>query len=242
MEMGAGRHDDERARLIAEYARRTRELPPDFYSLARPANLFIRQGQERALLRGLDAAGLLPLAGKRVLDVGCGGGQWLATFEAFGARRGDLAAIDLDPTRAEACRGRFPTADVRHGDASALPWRDREFDIVFQGTLLSSILDASFRDRVATEMRRVLCARGAILSIDFVYNNPANLNVRGVGRAELHRLFPRCSICHRRVTLAPPIARRLVPLSWTLAALLEAARLLNTHDLAVIQPLADVTA
>ncbi len=239
--MTTSSHDDERARLVAEYARREREVPADFYSLAKPANRFIRQGQERALLRGLRHGGLLPLAGKRILEVGCGDGQWFATFEAFGAKRGDLAGIDLDAARTEVCRGRFPGADVRQGDASVLPWGDGAFDMVFQSTLFTSILDASFRDQVAAEMRRVLHPGGAILWYDFVYDNPANPNVRGIGRSELRRLFPQCSILCRRVTLAPPLARRIVPLSWRLAALLESFRVLNTHDLAVIRPPAGAT-
>jgi ubiquinone/menaquinone biosynthesis C-methylase UbiE len=229
-------HDDERARLAAEYERREREVPPDFYSLARPANLFFRHGQERALLRGLRVGGMLPLAGKRILEVGCGEGQWFATFESFSATRDHLAGIDLDGARADACRSRFPGADVRQGDAAALPWGDSAFDIVFQSTLFTSILKASFRDRVAAEMQRVLRPGGAILWYDFVYDNPANPNVRGIRRAELRRLFPRCTIAAWRVTLAPPLARRLVSLSWTLAALLESIRALNTHDLAVILP------
>jgi hypothetical protein len=65
-------------------------------------------------------------------------------------------------------------------------------------------------------------------------NNPRNPDVRGVGRQELHRLFPTCTIEHRRVTLAPPVALRLARRSNSLCSLLDMVPLLRTHYLAVI--------
>jgi hypothetical protein len=38
-----------------------------------------------------------------------------------------------------------------------------------------------------------------------------------------------------RITLAPPLAARLVPVSWITALLLEKVRILNTHYLGVIR-------
>jgi ubiquinone/menaquinone biosynthesis C-methylase UbiE len=225
----------EAQRIVAEYARRDRELPDDFYALYRPANLYIFQGHERAVLWGLQKARLAPLDGCRVLDVGCGYGEWLGVFERFGARRDMLAGIDLTESRVAVARAAFPDADVRQGDASALPWNDHSFDVVFQRTIVSSILDPAVRQQVAGEMLRVLRPGGAILWLEFSYNNPRNPNVCGIGRKELWRLFPACRITSRRVTLAPPLARRLAPISWTLAQVLEALRVLNTHYLAVIQ-------
>jgi ubiquinone/menaquinone biosynthesis C-methylase UbiE len=228
--------EHERERILAELARRDREVPAGFYDLDRPANLFLRQGQERALLRSLREAGLLPLSGRRILEVGCGAGNWLDTFERFGARRQDLAGIDLDAGRAAAAASRLPGADILAGDASRLPWEPGRFDLVLQSTVFTSILDPGMRERVAAEMLRVLSPGGAILWYDFFMNNPANPNVRGVGRGEIRRLFPGCRIALRRVTLAPPVARRVAPISWTLATLLEAVPFLRTHYSGVIRP------
>lgn len=223
-------------RILAELRRRDRDVPADFYALDRPANRFLRQGQERALVAGLAEAGLLALTGRRGLEVGCGAGDWLDALERFGARREDLAGIDLDPERAERCARRLPGVDVRTGDASRLPWEDGRFDLVFQSTVFTSILDPGMRRGVAAEMRRVLKPGGAILWYDFFVNNPSNPNVRGVGRREIAALFPGCRISLRRVTLAPPLARRLVPISWKLAVALESLRVLDTHYFGVIRP------
>src|SRR5688572_16523256 len=120
--------------------RREREIPADFYALDRPANLFLRHGQERELRRALERAGLLPVSGRRIMEVGCGSGNWLEMLERFGAAREHLAGIELDPGRAAGCSARLPGADVRTGDASRLPWDDGSFDLVLQSTVFSSIL------------------------------------------------------------------------------------------------------
>ncbi len=215
-------------RILEELRRREREIPADFYSLDRPANRFLRQGQERALRRALEEIG--PLAGKRVLEVGCGSGNWLEMLAGA-----SLSGIELDPGRAARAASRFPAADIRTGDASRLPWESGSFDIVLQSTVFSSILDAGMRRAVASEMLRVLAPDGAILWYDFFVDNPSNPHVRGVRRREVHALFPGCRVALRRATLAPPLARRIVPVSWTLAALLEALRVFDTHYLGVIR-------
>lgn len=225
----------EAARVRAEYARRRRELPADFYSPARPANLFLRHGQERALLAALRRGGLLPLAGRRILEVGCGEGRWLRLFVELGARPPDLAGIDLEEERLDRARAQLQQADLRAGDAARLPWADASFDVVFQSTVMSSILDPPVQEMVAAEMLRVLRPEGAVLWYDFRVDNPRNENVKGIRRRRLRRLFPGCRAQLRRVTLAPPIARRLVPFSWTLACLLESLRLLNSHDFALLR-------
>jgi SAM-dependent methyltransferase len=222
-------------RIRREYARRERQIPADFYALDRPANLFARHGQERALRWGLEGAGLLPLAGRRLLEVGCGDSGWLSLLETLGASRQSLAGIDLDEGRIERARERFPGADLRVGNAAELSWPDGHFDAVVQSTVFSSILDDDLQRQVAAEMARVLCPGGAVVWYDFFVNNPKNPNVRGVGRRRIQALFPGLALRSRRVTLAPPLARRLVPVSWTAATVLEALRFLNTHHLAVLR-------
>lgn len=216
-------------RILEELRRREREVPADFYSLDRPANRFLRQGQERALGKALAEIG--PLAGKRVLEVGCGSGNWLEMLRGAAS----LSGIDLDRGRAASAAARFPVADIRSGDASRLPWGSGSFDVVLQSTVFSSILDPEMRRAVASEMLRVLAPGGAILWYDFFVDNPSNPHVRGVRRHEIEALFPGCRVALRRATLAPPLARRIVPVSWKLAALLESLRVLDTHWFGMIR-------
>jgi ubiquinone/menaquinone biosynthesis C-methylase UbiE len=222
-------------RIRAENSRRAREIDREFYALHRPANLFMRHSQDRALVWALTQAGLLPLDERTILDVGCGVGSWLGVFETLGARRPNLSGVDLDDARVAACRHRFPGADVRLSDASRLSWPEARFDVVLQSTVFTSILDRALKQAVASEMLRVLKPHGAIIWYDFHVNNPRNPHVQGVGRREIEALFPGCSVRLRRTTLAPPLARRLVPLSWALSTALEGLTFLNTHYIGVVQ-------
>ncbi len=230
-------------RIRAEYERRGQVVPADFYSLIRPANLFAYQQRNRFLLRLLDREGLIPLQEKSILDVGCGEGQHLLDLESWGARRAHLAGIDLVETRLTRARARLghrtdgalDSPDLRLGDASKLPWPNEAFDMVHQNTVFTSILDSEMRRAVASEIVRVLKPGGALIWYDFCFNNPQNTNVRGIGAREIRSLFPACTVRLSRITLAPPIARRLVPVTWIGSLVLEKLRALNTHYLAFIR-------
>lgn len=234
-------------RIRREYQRRSLETPPDFYSRSKPANLFAVQQRARCCLSLLEKAGILPLREKRILDVGCGVGGWLADLESWGAQRANLAGIDLNESfvlkaRRRLCEQRdeqgslvAPGADIRLGDASHLPWTDASFDIVLQSTMFTSILDDGMKHAVAAEMMRVLKPGALIVWYDFLCNNPSNPNVRGVGKREIKALFPGCKVQLWRITLAPPLARRLVSWAWIPALLLEKLRFLNSHYLGMIE-------
>ena len=220
-------------RIRLEYARRAREIPDDFYAWTRDVNFYTHCQTARAALRALVDAGMFPLAGRTVLDAGCGAGVWLLEFAQWGADQ--LYGIDLNPARLELAARRLPNADLRCGDARRLPWPDSSFDVVSQFTVFTSILDASVKQAVATEMLRVLKPGGVVLWYDFRFNNPANPHVRGIAGGEIRSLFRNCDVIMKRVTLAPPIARRVVPVTWTGAAILEEIPWLRTHYVAVIR-------
>jgi SAM-dependent methyltransferase len=226
-------------RIVAVYRERQATVPAGRDSMTTPAVLFVYQQRSRAILRTLAAQQLLPLRDKRILDVGCGSGQSLIDFESWGARRDNLAGIDLLESSVHLSRLRLCSpgraADIRVGNAGHLPWPDRTFDIVNQSTIFTSILSVALRRSVAQEMVRVARPGGVILWYDFKVNNPSNPDVRRVGAAEIRSMFPECEVRLQSLTLAPPIARRLVPVSWTAALLLEKMRVLNTHYLGVIR-------
>jgi ubiquinone/menaquinone biosynthesis C-methylase UbiE len=237
---------DEAERIRHEYAHREATLG-EYYSATAPANVFRVQSLQRNLLEMLTRSHVLPLAPKKILDVGCGAGDWLLDFERWGALRKNLAGIDLIPTRTRRAHERLCScrdesgcvnvegADIREGDASSLPWHNGSFDIVCQSLVFSSILDHRMRASVAREMARVLAPGGAIIWYDFFVNNPRNPRVSGVGRREMAALFADFSIDRRRITLLPPLARRLVPRSRLASEMLEHIRVLNTHVLAILR-------
>lgn len=224
----AGVLSGEAERIQAEYARREHEVA-DRYDAARPENRLAAAELDRLLQAALADAGLFPLDGRRALDVGCGFGHWLARFEAWGADRAALAGIDLVEARAQAAAARLPGADVRAGDAAALPFADGAFDVVFHSMMFSSILDPQIRRRAAAEMARVLAPGGAVLWYDFFVSDPRNRNVTGMRKREIRTLFPGFTLHLRRATLLPPLARVVVPRSRGLGQALTALRLLDGH-------------
>jgi SAM-dependent methyltransferase len=226
---------DEIERICEEYRRRERETPPGLYDLSRAAPRFAYTRLLPVVTAALGRADKLPLAGRALADVGCGNGMWLRQFVRWGADPAALRGIDLIGTRIGVARTRVPGASLVCGDARSLPWSDESFDVVTQFMVFSSILRASVKQRIADEMLRVLKPDGAILWYDSRRSNPRNPNVRALGAAEIRRLFPDCDVRLRSVTLAPPLARRVVPLFPAAGVLLESIPLLRTHFFGVIR-------
>lgn len=96
------------------------------------------------------------LAGRRMLDVGCGTG-W---FSAAAARRGArVTSLDVGLRLLELTRRRCATRPVA-GDACALPFADGAFDVVIS----SECIEHTVAPLVAVrEIRRVACPGGLFL-------------------------------------------------------------------------------
>jgi ubiquinone/menaquinone biosynthesis C-methylase UbiE len=227
---------DETTRVRQVYAGRAERLAgAGAYSLTNDAYLFAIQGRQRALLRLLRDEGLWPLAGKDILEVGCGNGGVLLELLGYGADPQKLHGADLLAERAAVARQRLPHLPISAASGTALPYPDDSFDLVLQFTVFSSILDQGICYTVANEIRRVLRPGGAILWYDF-WINPLNKQTRGIRPSEIKAYFPECRYTFDRITLAPPLARRLVPFSWSGALFLEKLRVFNTHYLVIVRP------
>ncbi len=101
--------------------------------------------------------------------------------------------------------------------------------------VFSSIPDSGLRRQRRREVVRVLRPGGALLWYDF-WVNPVNRAVVALGTDEMRRLFGRGPADRRRVTLAPPISRRLARHSLLACELLAKIPPLRTHWLALIRP------
>ncbi len=206
------------------------------YAPDRPGERYLLERRESEILALLARRKSLDLATAHILEVGCGRGDRLADWLKWGAAGSRLSGIDLmEPFLAEA-RKRLPQASLAAASGDRLPFADASFDIVSQLTVFTSILDQGLKQRIAAEMRRVLKPGGFILWFDFRYPSPRNRDVRPVGRREIAALFPEARIDLKSVTLLPPLARRLAPVSPALCRILEALPFLRSHYLAAITP------
>jgi len=227
---------DDLARMKEEYSRRERLLQDsDRYSALNPAHLFMAQQRQRAMLELMRRRNLHSFAGNDILELGCGGGGVLAELLAFGADPARLHGLDLLYPRLVEAHHRLASAPLVNGDGSRLPYASGAFDLALQFTAFSSILDDRLKACMAAELLRVLKPGGSILWYDF-WLNPTNRQTRGIRPAEIRSLFPACAFDFHKVTLAPPIARRIVPFSWGLALFLESLHIFNSHWLVAIQP------
>ncbi|WP_119153752.1 class I SAM-dependent methyltransferase [Caldimonas tepidiphila] len=206
------------------------------YQLLNPAALLPAQERQRAIAALLRARGLREPQRLDLLEVGCGTGGNLLELLRMGFAPERLAGIELLPERAAQARRVLPASlAVVEGDACVAPVAPASLDLVYQSTVFSSLLDDAFQTRLADAMWRWLRPGGAVLWYDFVYDNPRNPDVRGVPLARIRALFPQGRLTARRLTLAPPLARRACALHPALYPLLNALPLLRTHVLAWIE-------
>ena len=227
---------DTEDRIVAAYERRKTLPDPDRYSYFNHGNLFSIQERSRHVLRLLERHGLKPLEKIKIFEIGCGTGGWLRNFVQWGALPENICGVDLLPDHVAKAKQLCPAKmTIESGNAAKLELPDAQFDLVLQSTVFTSVLDLEMKRRIAGEMLRVLKPDGLILWYDFHVNNPCNPDVRAVKKREIHRLFPDCRIELRRITLAPPIARRLAPYCRILCCLLEKIPLLCTHYLGAIR-------
>jgi SAM-dependent methyltransferase len=226
-------HKTEAEEVVRRYARRAPPGKDARYSALRPEVWLGLQERQRALIDLLSRFATAALDELRVLEVGCGAGGNLLELITLGFNPENLTGNELLPARAALARRNLPTAcAVVAGDAMELQLREASFDIVYQSTVFTSLLDAGVRQALAARMWGWVKPGGCVLWYDFIYNNPANPDVRGVPLSELRRLFPAAgSLSVRRVTLAPPISRRVCGLHPLLYHVCNTIPALRTHVL-----------
>jgi ubiquinone/menaquinone biosynthesis C-methylase UbiE len=224
----------ERERIQLEFDRRAREIGPERYAAWQPANRFMLESRNRTAAAMLHSSRVFPQSTDTCIEVGFGGIGWLSELIGWGIKESNLHGIELEPNRARKAQELLPAADLRIGDAVALPWDSETFQLAIASTLFTSVLDRRVRRLIADEVVRVLAPGGALLWYDFAYDNPRNPHVRGISRAEIQALFPTLRGQIRKVTLAPPLARLIAPRWWAMATVLEGIPLLRTHLMAVL--------
>jgi ubiquinone/menaquinone biosynthesis C-methylase UbiE len=109
--------------------------------------------------------------GTRLLEVGCGVGAVLGILgDAFPGVV--LSGVDIEERQLEAARAHLAglglQADLRQGDAGALPYEDASFDHVWMMWFLEHVADPV---AALKEARRVLVPRGELTAIEVDYNS-----------------------------------------------------------------------
>jgi len=220
------------------YAKRSNAGQDNLYNPVLPCNALWRAEThvEMAALLNLWLGPERNLGDCIVAEIGCGSGSNLLEMIRFGADPSNMLANELLPHRVTSARARLP-ASVKFfpGDMREAEIAPGSVDLVLQFTVLSSVLDPVVRRAVAETAWSWLKPGGAFLSYDFVYDNPRNPDVRKVTVQELRGIFPDALFDVRRVTLAPPVARRIAGLSPELFRFLNLFPFLRSHALCLIR-------
>lgn len=124
----------------------------------------------------------VPLAGKRILDIGCGVGMYVRKFQEFSPT---VWGVDLEFDRVLQGSQAIPNLSVARGEN--LPFRDASFDVVFLHEVLEHVDDDALTVR---EALRVLSPRGHV--VIYVPNRLYFFETHGfyVGKRFIFRLLP----------------------------------------------------
>lgn len=188
--------------------------------------------REERILRFFSKKAMKSLEGVKILDVGCGAAALLRRLFDWGAEPRNCFGVDVMGNLLQIGKRLSPAnLGLVECTGTQLPFPDETFDVVFQFTLFTSVLDSSMKRAIASEILRTLRRGGYFIWYDFAYSNPRNGTVRGIGKREIKDLLSGCKLKFERVTLAPPLGRVATRFSPTLYHLLSSAYCLRTHYL-----------
>lgn len=231
-----GRGDAENADTLSE-RRRVSHVYERYTASSRKHRDWSAENAGNAAIRAELVDTVLGLAGdalfsaREILDLGCGSGWWLGRMADNDRVTATLHGLELLPERVTAARTRVPQAAIALGDARALPYPDRSFDVVTLFTVLSSLSTWEDAESALHEAQRVLRAGGVLLVWEPRLRNPLNRDTLLVEDRRLRHALGSARIEARTTTVLPALARRLGSRTDQLYPLLARIRLLRTHRL-----------
>lgn len=172
----------------------------------------------------------------RMLDLGAGELFWPDQFLKMGLSPNNCIGADILLWRLKEGRRNGRRIPAIAASASNLPFADNCVDIAFQMTMMTSVLDSDLRCNIAEEMKRIVKPGGYIFWYDFRFNNPANPDTRAIKLSEIRRLYSGWPVQADKITLLPPLTRRVARFSTGFLNLLSLLPILRTHYLAIIGP------
>ena len=216
--------------------KRRNSFSEELYNPLKPDVLARRQELERKLIRFLNNKFFGNLKQLKLLEIGCGSGTNILKFIELGVSPENILGNELIEERVINAKKILPSSvNIIHGNALELNLKKETFDIVFQSTVFTSILDKHFKLTLANKIWDLTKPGGGILWYDFIFNNPKNKDVKGISVKEIRELFPGAKIKYWRLTLAPPISRVITKIHPSFYNILNLLSFLRTHVLCWIE-------
>lgn len=243
----SGSFDEPEPRFVSapatSEATRVAGIAPDTARAARHAargkrnrgDLAMQAEQTSAITALLARNGLLPFAGRRILEVDCASGEHLSSFKELGASSEHLYGVDRSEEDIARARLAHPDVHWQCADGAALDFAPGFFGLVVAFSVFS-VASEERAEKLAAEMQRVLHPDGALLWYDVRRRPRRARGERGAPLEEVCRLFPGWRIDVERVVLRPWLARRLGFTTRVLYPLLASLPPLRSHLLGVLRP------
>lgn len=132
-----------------------------------PAQLFLRQQQERLVLDSLYRFFAdKPVSELKVLDFGCMDGHLLPFLMGQGFLPHNLQALGLRKQVLDALQAVHPTLPAASLRPERLPYAEGSFDVVVMASVMSAVFDMDTRLHFAVEAQRLLKPGGLLLWYD----------------------------------------------------------------------------
>lgn len=220
----------ERERLRSVYAGYARDPSRQRAWTDDSSHRFELERKWTRILAGLTREALEP-SECRLLDLGTYTGSDCAGFLQAGFLPEAIIALDLNDKALRSSRERYRWLRALTADAAKLPFRDGAFDLVYQSTMLSSVLEPARRTAILREAGRVLRSGGVFISYDMRYPNPWNRHTRPLRSSEMRAALTGWELRSESLTGIPPITRLLIKVSRAACRLLEAVPICRSHCL-----------
>jgi len=182
-----------------------------FFSLIKHLNFLIK------------AQGLLTLEDKKILDIGCGFGHNFANLYYFGANPKKIFGLDLLKYRLDKVKKKYSINNLINCNAEYIPLKDKQFDIVSQFVVFSSILDDEVCKKIGSEMLRVLKDDGMIIWYDSYGGKKMSEHTRSYTERDIKQFFPNCKYEFHRIVPHLQLSLRFVKYSfgWIILDIIE---------------------
>ena len=227
---------DKEVGQIESRMNRRSSLHQDLYNPLKLDVVARRQELERKLIKILNGKFLNKIKNVKLLEIGCGSGINLLKFIELGICPENIIGNELLEERLTQAEKILPSAvNIIPGNALELELKNNSFDIVFQSTVFTSILDDNFKIALAKKIWSLTKPGGGILWYDFTFDNPRNKDVKGIPLKEIRELFPEGKVSYWKLTLAPPIGRIITKIHPSLYDVLNVFPFLRTHILCWIE-------
>lgn len=146
----------------------------------------------------------------KILDVGCGKGDYLMHWFNWGFDIKNLYGIDILEECIKNGQSQYPNFNLSCSDASEMDFDDVFFDIVFENCIFLQITDNELAEKIASQMLRVVKKGGFIIISDWRYGRNKKEHL-AMNKKRLTRLFnvgeDTTFIKSIDGALAPPIGR-----------------------------------